>query len=166
MAFLAALMALCAWIAVPLGPVPFTMQSFGFFVALGLLGGRQGTAAYLVYMGLGLIGLPVFAGFSSGPGALFGPTGGYLLGFLLGALAYWAITARLGSRALVPALLAALLLNYAAGTLWFALVYTGSGASTLAEALALCVAPYVLPDLIKLALAVLTIKRIRPHLGR
>ena len=81
-ALMAALIALCAWISVPLGPVPFTMQTFGIFAALGLLGGRRGTLAFLSYLLLGIVGLPVFSGFSAGAGVLFGATGGYLLGAL------------------------------------------------------------------------------------
>lgn len=68
-ALMAALIALCAWISVPLGPVPFTMQTFGIFAALGLLGGRRGTLAFLIYLLLGIVGLPVFSGFSAGAGA-------------------------------------------------------------------------------------------------
>ena len=67
-ALMAALIALCAWISVPLGPVPFTMQTFGIFAALGLLGGRRGTLAFLIYLLLGIVGLPVFSGFSAGAG--------------------------------------------------------------------------------------------------
>lgn len=75
-ALMAALIALCAWISVPLGPVPFTMQTFGIFAALGLLGGRRGTLAFLIYLLLGIVGLPVFSGFSAGAGVLFGATSG------------------------------------------------------------------------------------------
>ena len=95
-ALMAALIALCAWISVPLGPVPFTMQTFGIFAALGLLGGRRGTLAFLIYLLLGIVGLPVFSGFSAGAGVLFGATGGYLLGYLAAALLFWGLTAKLG----------------------------------------------------------------------
>ena len=64
---------------------PFTMQTFGIFAALGLLGGRRGTLAFLIYLLLGIVGLPVFSGFSAGAGVLFGATGGYLLGYLADA---------------------------------------------------------------------------------
>ena len=74
-ALTAALIALCSWITLPIGPVPFTMQTFAIFTSLGLLGGRRGTVAVVVYLLLGLVGLPVFAGFHSGPAALMGPTG-------------------------------------------------------------------------------------------
>lgn len=72
-ALMAALIALCAWISVPLGPVPFTMQTFGIFAALGLLGGRRGTLAFLIYLLLGIVGLPVFSGFSAGAGYCSAP---------------------------------------------------------------------------------------------
>lgn len=93
-ALMAALMAVCAWITIPVGPVPFTMQTFAVFAALGLLGGKRGTLAVVVYLLLGLVGLPVFAGFSSGAAALLGPTGGFLVGFLASALVYWGVTAK------------------------------------------------------------------------
>ena len=72
-ALMAALIALCAWISVPLGPVPFTMQTFGIFAALGLLGGRRGTLAFLSYLLLGIVGLPVVSGFSAGGGYCAAP---------------------------------------------------------------------------------------------
>lgn len=78
----AVIIALCAWISIP-AAVPFTLQTFGIFLVLAVLGARQGSAAVIVYILLGLVGLPVFAGFSGGPGALLGPTGGYIVGFAL-----------------------------------------------------------------------------------
>ena len=135
-ALMAALIALCAWISVPLGPVPFTMQTFGIFAALGLLGGRRGTLAFLSYLLLGIVGLPVFSGFSAGAGVLFGATGGYLLGYLAAALLFWGLT-----------------------------VYTGGSGETLLGALTLCVFPYVLPDLGKIFLALVLVSRVKKHLA-
>ena len=74
-ALFAALMALCAWVTVPYA-VPFTMQTFGVFLALLLLGGKRGTICMAVYLLLGAVGLPVFSGFRGGVGALVGSTGG------------------------------------------------------------------------------------------
>ena len=85
----AALIAVCSWISVP-SPVPFTLQTFAVFSAVGILGGRRGTIAVLVYLLLGAVGLPVFAGFRGGVGVLLGTTGGYIAGFLLAALLMWA----------------------------------------------------------------------------
>ena len=162
-ALLAALLAVCSWLTVPFGPVPFTMQTFAVFAALGLLGGRRGTVAILVYLCLGLVGLPVFSGFSGGVGQLVGPTGGYLIGFVIGGLVYWAFTARraVGPVRMAVGLILALAVCYAFGTVWFLTVYTGGGsAGTLGGALALCVFPYLLPDAIKLALAMLLVRRV------
>lgn len=162
MALMAAVLALCAWISLPLGPVLFTLQTFGVFAALVLLGGRRGTLTILLYFFLGLVGLPVFSGFSAGAGVLLGPTGGYLLGFLALGLVYWALTARWGTA--LPVQVLALVLGlaacYAFGTAWFLLVYTGGGQATLWTALTLCVFPYLLPDLVKLALALLVARRV------
>jgi biotin transport system substrate-specific component len=80
-ALLAALNCLCAWIAVPLPPIGFTMQSFSVVLTLLFLGGRLGTVTIGVYLLLGAVGLPVFSGFRGGPGILLGATGGFLLGF-------------------------------------------------------------------------------------
>ena len=77
---LAALIAVCSWISIPTA-VPFTLQTFAVFLTLGLLGGRLGTLAVTVYLLLGAVGLPVFAGFHGGLGAFLGATGGYLVGF-------------------------------------------------------------------------------------
>ena len=156
-ALMAALMAVCAWITIPVGPVPFTMQ------ALGLLGGKRGTLAVVVYLLLGLVGLPVFAGFSSGAAALLGPTGGFLVGFLASALVYWGVAAKWGKSlpGMALAMGLGLVVCYAFGTVWFLLVYTGGGsAATLLGALTLCVFPYILPDLGKIALALVLTRRV------
>lgn len=148
-ALMAALIALCAWISVPLGPVPFTMQTFGIFAALGL------------------VGLPVFSGFSAGAGVLFGATGGYLLGYLAAALLFWGLTAKLGQTlpVMASAMVLGLVLCYAFGTFWFLTVYTGGSGETLLGALTLCVFPYVLPDLGKIFLALVLVSRVKKHLA-
>ena len=102
-ALFAALIAVCAFITIPM-PLPFisfTLQTFGVFAALGILGGRDGTTAVAVYILLGAIGVPVFSGFRGGFGVLIGPTGGYIAGFLGAALVYWLLTARKNTTARV-----------------------------------------------------------------
>ena len=162
----AALMAVCSWISIP-ATVPFTLQTFAVFCSLGLLGGRRGTAAILVYLLLGALGVPVFAGFSGGIGILFGTTGGYLLGFILMGLVYW-LGERLSmdSRNIrIASMVLGLLLCYAFGTAWFMFVYARqAGAIALGTALAWCVIPFILPDLVKLALALLLSGRLRKAL--
>ena len=165
-ALFAVLIAVCAWISIPF-TVPFTLQTFAVFAALCTLGGRRGTFAILTYLLLGSAGLPVFAGFKGGLGALLGTTGGYILGFLLSALLYWLLTAKLGDRPAIRVLgcLLGLLVCYTFGTAWFLLVYTQTtGAVGLLTALGWCVFPFVIPDLLKLALALFLSQKLRPFL--
>ena len=167
-ALFAALIAICAWISIPTA-VPFTLQTFGVFCAVGLLGGKRGTLAVLVYIALGAIGLPVFAGFKGGLSALLGATGGYIVGFVLSALVYWLVTKLLGDHVWSAALGMALglLVCYAFGTAWFMSVYArGTGAIGLTTALGWCVFPFLLPDAIKIALALLVPRRIPKSLLR
>ena len=97
-AIFAVLIAICSWISIPM-TVPFTLQTFGVFMAVGVLGGKRGSLAVLVYILLGAIGVPVFAGFSGGLGILLNNTGGYIIGFLFSALVMWAMECSLGQKA-------------------------------------------------------------------
>lgn len=160
------LLAVCAWITVPL-TVPFTLQTFGVFAALGVLGGRRGTHAVAAYLLLGLAGLPVFSGFRGGPGVLLGTTGGYILGFLASALLYWAVTARFGTRpgVMAAAMVLGLVVCYGFGTAWFLAAYARTtGPMGLWTALGLCVFPFIVPDLAKLALALALSRRLARYL--
>ncbi len=162
-ALAAVLMALCSWISLNLGPVPFTLQTFAVFLVIAVLGGKRGTLAVVVYLLMGAVGLPVFANFSGGIGALLGTTGGYILGFFGSALVMWAMEAAFGRKTWVLALSMALglLVCYAFGTAWFMLVYARtSGPVGLAAALGWCVIPYLVPDLVKIVLALLLSKRL------
>lgn len=122
-AIFAVIIAVCSWISVPM-VVPFTLQTFGVFCAVGLLGGKRGTLSVLIYVLLGAVGVPVFAGFSSGIGTLFGVTGGYIMGFIFTALIYWLITAIFGKKlwAIILGMVLGLLACYAFGTIWFMVV--------------------------------------------
>lgn len=162
---MAALLCICAWLTVPFA-VPFTMQTFGVFCALLLLGGRRGTAAIGLYIMLGAVGLPVFSGFQGGIGHLLGPTGGYVLGFLLTGIVFW-LTEKVSGKRFHPwlSLVIGLAVCYAAGTLWFSAVYARQGRTAdMLSVLTMCVFPYILPDLGKMALAVYISSRIKPRL--
>ena len=163
-AMFACLMAICAWISIP-GQIPFTLQTMGVFLAVGLLGGRRGTLAILVYVLMGAIGLPVFSGFAGGFGKLLGATGGYIVGFLFSALIMWAMEAIPGTKkwVLPLSMVLGLLACYAFGTAWFLVVYTKSkGAISLAAVLGMCVIPYIIPDAIKIACALVLTKILKP----
>ncbi len=167
-ALMTALLCICAWITVPF-TVPFTMQTFGVFCALLLLGGRDGTLAILLYLLLGGVGLPVFSGFRGGLGSLLGPTGGYLVGFLLiGVCCLLAEPYASGSRKRLALVLGAgTLLCYAAGTVWFAAVAAyGGEPKSLWTILLACVLPFIPADAAKLALALVICPRIRRALRK
>ncbi len=162
-ALFVALMAICAWITIP-AAVPFTMQTFGVFLALLLLGGKRGAICMAVYLLLGAVGVPVFSGFRGGVSALVGSTGGYLVGFIVSALLMWALTgfARRNRWTLAVALAVSLLACYAFGTVWFVVVSVRAGkAMTFGTALSFCVLPYILPDAAKIWLAYFLSKRLK-----
>ena len=152
-ALFSAMMALCAWIGVPLGHTVFTMQTFGVLLALGLLGGKRGTVSILCYLLLGAAGLPVFSGFRGGIGAILSPTGGYLWGFLATGLVFWTLEKWGRPLAMVTGVAAC----YACGTIWY-MTYTGGA---LAAVLAQTVLPYLIPDGVKLILALRLTKRLK-----
>ena len=161
-AMFAALIAVCSWLSIP-APVPFTLQTFGIFLAVAVLGGKRGSLAVLVYLLLGAMGAPVFAGFAGGFGVLMGATGGYIIGFLASALLMWLMEQLLGSQSRVLALsaLLGLMACYAFGTAWFMVVYARtSGPIGLMAALGKCVIPFLVPDLLKIALALAMHKRL------
>lgn len=161
----AVLIAICSWISIP-ATVPFTLQTFAVFAALGVLGGRRGTFAVLVYILLGAIGVPVFAGFSAGIGVLFGTTGGYIIGFLFSGLLYRWITKAAGEKlpVMILSMVLGLIACYAFGTAWFMLIWARTNeAIGLGTALGWCVIPFVIPDLAKIALAVALTKVLKPH---
>ena len=138
-------------LAVPVGPVPITLCVLGIFLAVYLLGMRGGTLAVLLYLLIGMAGLPVFSGFSAGPGKLLGPTGGYLVGYIFMALIAGFFIDRFEKKwylqfAGMALGLAAL---YAFGTVWLAV----QAHMTFAQALWAGVIPFVAFDLCKLAAA-------------
>lgn len=165
-AMFAALLAVCSWITVP-GTVPFTMQTFGVFCALLLLGGKLGTCSILLFILLGALGAPVFSGFRGGIGVLAGTTGGYIVGFVFTGLIFWAAVKLCGNSAAVKtaALAAGLAACYAFGTAWFVFLYTKNTAEiTFSAALFKCVVPFIIPDCAKLALALWIAPLLRRHI--
>ncbi len=156
----AALITICAWICVPVLQVSFTMQTFAVFFVLSLLGGRCGFLSVLLYLLLGAVGLPVFSGFQGGVGILLGVTGGYIWGFLAAALVYWVITALFGQKLPIRLLSSVLgmLVCYACGSVWYQTIYAQN---SLWAVIITCVVPYLLPDAVKIALAMYLADRIK-----
>lgn len=161
-ALFSALIAVCSWISIP-SSVPFTMQTFGVFLATLYLRGQKGTYAVMVYLVLGAVGAPVFANFTSGLGTLLGMTGGYLIGFLAMTLFFWLFSSIMKENKVYYFLLLALgqIICYTFGTIWFTQVYAQNiGEISFISSLMICVIPYILPDLCKLSLAFMIYDRI------
>ena len=140
----------------PFSPVGITLGSFLLYLTGLLLGPRFGCISVLLYLCMGLLGLPVFSGYTAGAGVLFGPTGGFLIGYLpcvavIGGLVQGAAGGRKGAIRFLIAIVTGTVLLYLAGTVWFMCVYT-KGAS-FGEALAACVVPFLPFDAVKLVLA-------------
>ena len=156
----AVLITLGAWVTIP-AVVEFTLQTFAIFLILALLGGKRGTVSVCVYLLLGAVGVPVFAGFHGGIASMVGATGGYLVGFVPMALCYWLMTAKLGDKTIVKvaAMVLGLLICYAFGTAWFMNVYARtSGPVGLMTALGWCVFPFIPWDGAKMVAALLAAK--------
>lgn len=154
-AIFAAFIGICAQIAVPIGAVRFTLQTFAIGLCLLCLGGKWGTVSLLVYLGLGLAGLPVFSGFQGGVSVLFSATGGYLSGFLAWALIFWLLTCLKTPATL--SLFIGFILCYCTALLWSGFVYG-------TDHLWLLIAPYIIPDLLKLAGALLLSRQLKKHI--
>ena len=167
-AFFAALTAVLSQIALPLPftPVPVNLATLSVFLSGALLGARYGAMSQLLFVLLGGIGLPVFSQFTGGLGTLAGPTGGYLIGYILaslvtGLLTHTALASQgsIGGKGLIHSILAmtaGLVVCYALGTAWF-LYVTGVG---LVEAFLLCILPFLPGDALKIILAASLVRRL------
>lgn len=156
---------LCAWVCLPM-PVPLTLQTFGIYSALSILGGKRGLCSILLYILPGAVGLPVFSGFSAGLTHLLSPTGGYIWGFILCALLYIFAEkqAEKSPSAKTLILFLGTLLCYTVGTIWFCI--TVGTLSSLWYALILCVFPFIFPDYLKIKLAVFLAKKLKPIINK
>jgi biotin transport system substrate-specific component len=156
----AALMAAGAYMAIPIGPVPIVLQNMFVFLSGLLLGSRWGLTSVAVYLLAGVVGLPVFAGGTGGIGRIFGPTGGFLLGYLPVVCLVGRMAERLPRRMVwdVAAMTAGAMVLYACGVSWLAAV-TGL---PFGKALALGMAPFLPGDALKIAAAALIARAVRP----
>ena len=161
-AICAVIIAICSWISIP-AAVPFTLQTFAVFFVLEFVGAKRGTTAVILYILLAAVGAPVLSGFKGGLGAVLGMTGGYILGFVFIGLIYRLGTSVIGNRlpVRIVSLIVGLAVCYTFGTAWFMVVYAKqAGPITVGTALSMCVIPFIIPDMIKLALAVTLASRL------
>lgn len=163
-ALFAALTAILSQVSIPLPftPVPINLATLAVCLAGGVLGAKWGAISQLVYVLLGAVGIPVFAGFTSGVGIIMGPTGGYIAGYLAGAFIVGFIYEKMSKNSIltgVAAMSLGMIGCYILGTAWFMYITK----SELLEALLLCVAPFLIGDLIKILSASLIISKIKKY---
>lgn len=147
-------------IPVPMSPVPLSLSTFAVYVTALILGARKGAVCILIYLFLGIVGLPVFSGFSGGIGVLVGPTGGYLIGYLVcvvvtGLSTEAAVLKKcFGKRQFLQnvfSMVLGTLSCYVPGTVWFLFVMEGTW--SLGQVLLVCVVPYLTLDMMKIFVA-------------
>lgn len=163
-ALLAAVISVLSPLSIPLASmVPVSLATLAVMLAGALLGPQAGTLSTLLYIVLGMIGLPVFAGFSSGAAVVFGMTGGYIIGYLpLAFCTGYFYETRRTPGALALGMIIGTVTLYTFGTVWF-MLYTKMN---LAASLAACVLPFLPGDLAKMILVILITPRIRPAADR
>ena len=160
-----ALMTICSWISTPaIGPmVQFTLQTFAVFFIAGMFPLKISLLTLTVYIALGIAGIPVFSNFKSGIAVIEGPTGGYIVGFFFLALIIGLFSKiKEGSTALlVIGMIIGLAVCYAFGTAWFYFVFLNTeNRKGILEILSICVFPFLIPDALKMGLAVFMIKKL------
>lgn len=162
-AVVAALLCIVAPVSVPVGVVPISLTMLVIFWGIYALGMWKAVASYLVYMGIGLVGLPVFSGFQGGLARLLGPTGGYLIGFIFLALISGFFIDRFDRWYIhFVGMLLGTAVCYGFGTLWLAY----QAEATFLEALAIGVIPFVPGDTLKIIAALIVGPRLRRHLKK
>ncbi len=149
-----AFICISAWITVPFA-VNFTLQTFAVFLVCSLFDLKISLVSILLYMALGICGLPVFSGFGAGFGVLFGPTGGYLVGFVfVPAIMYIFLRKnRMHAGIRCISMCISLFVCYLFGSLWYYFGFSAYSDITFAEILAICILPFIFPDILKIILA-------------
>ena len=159
---LAALTAVGAYIAIPIGPVPIVLQNLFVYLMGLLLGLRWGLAGIGAYLLAGAVGLPVFSGGRGGLGHLIGPTGGYLIGFVPAVAVIGFITEKTKGQLVfgILALVLATAIIYICGVSWLTIVTN----MTLAKAFMVGMLPFLPGDLAKIIAALFIARTLRPVL--
>lgn len=152
-AVMTAVTCVLAPLSLPIGPVPISLTNLAIYFALYILGMKKGIISYVAYLVIGLVGVPVFSGFTGGPGKLIGPTGGYLIGFIPMALIAGIFIDKFHGKFIqsMIGMVIGTIVCYALGTAWLAY----QAQMDFAAALGAGVIPFIPGDLIKMVLAAL-----------
>ncbi len=159
----AAIITVCSWICLP-GTVPYTFQTFGVFLVAALFGAKKSTLAVIIYILLGTVGLPVFAGGRGGLGVLMGESGGYIMAFLPSVYLCGRICEKSpeDKEKQILGMVLGLTICYIIGTIWaYAIYLRGGGTTAFGIALGKFVVPFVIPDVAKIVLAQFVAQKLR-----
>lgn len=158
-----AITVVCSQISLQIGAIPFTLQTFAVFLGAAVLGFKKGVLSTLIYILLGVVGLPVFSGFRGGIGVLFGTTGGYIWGFLISAAVVGFMTEKFGKSLPVTicSMILGLIICYAVGSLQYMMLYT-KGPISFGAVVSACVLPFIPADAVKILLAALISTKLKP----
>ncbi len=151
-------------ITIPVSPVPISFTNLAIYLTVMILGWKKGVVSYLIYLLIGLAGMPVFSAFTSGPGKLLGPTGGYLIGFVFLALISGFFVEKFNGKIYMYAagMVVGTAVTYAFGTIWLAY----QAHMDFAAALMAGVIPYLPGDIVKILIAVFAGNEIRKRLAK
>ncbi len=151
-ALMAAVICVIAPFSIPIGAVPISFTNFILYLSVYILGTKRTVASYIIYLILGTVGLPVFSGWAGGIGKLLGPTGGYLAGFIFMIIICGVFIEVFKNKKILhfAGMVLGTAIAYAFGTLWCSY----SMDLSLTECFFMCVAPFIVGDLIKIFVAI------------
>lgn len=160
-ALMTAVTCILAPLSIPIGPVPISLTNFAIYLSLYLLDWKKGTISYILYLLLGLVGLPVFSGFTGGIGKLAGQLADISLVSFQAIIAGIVIDKFSQRWIQILGMIVGTAICYAFGTAWFCI----QAGYTVSAALAVCVIPFIPADLIKMVIAMIIGPEIRKRLG-
>ncbi len=151
-ALMSALFCILGPLSIPIGPIPLSLTGLVLYMSLYITGRKMTAIAYLIYLIIGMIGLPVFSGYAGGLGKVIGPTGGYLAGYIFTALISGTVIDKYYNNRIISiiGMYIGLIFLYAFGTLWYAIINEGN---TVLEILKICIIPFIPADSIKIILS-------------
>ena len=157
-----ALMCVLSPISIPIGIIPISLATLVVYLIGCLLSPLKATLSVVLYIIIGLCGLPVFSKYQAGFTVLAGPTGGFILGYVLGVLLQSLFVTKFKEKkaAYIIGIIFSTIIIYAFGLIWFMIVTNGK--YTFQQAMASCVYPFIPGDLIKLVIAVSVSYKLRP----
>lgn len=162
-----AVITLCSWIAIPFH-ISFTLQTFAVFLISGCFPARISVPAVLIYIAVGIVGVPVFSGFNAGISAIMGPSGGFILSFPLCAfiISYFGRSKTAFSARYICFAVISLTVAYISGCLWYIYVFAHNSSTSIWAALNVCVFPFIIPDILKMLFSTLILNKLIPYLQR